>query len=147
MKLRYSTGSSRELQIQNCRNILIRQNSLNGLESLRSVQFENIENLILEEFALSSTKLRPPFSVKFFNVTSDIPANLIKGNLHELKFEYSTIGRIHSFAVTALSSRITSLTFANSEVAEMDTTVMNFSFSVELVQLNLLFSIVGISQN
>lgn len=123
MKLRFSTGSSRQLKIQNCKNVLIRKDSLSGFESLRSVQFENIENLMLEEFALKSTKMRPPFSVKFLNVTTTIPANLIRGNLRELRFESSKIEKIQSFAITALSNRVNSLAFVNSEIMEVETTV------------------------
>lgn len=128
MTLRPFTGSIRELVIQNCKNFFVQINLIRGFESLSLVYFKNIANLVIDEFSFNSTNFRPPIGIHFVNVnTSNIPSNLVRGNIRDISFDQCTVEKIHSFAFAAISGRINSITLANSEFIDIDPMVGLFS--------------------
>lgn len=122
MRMPVLHGNIRTIHVKNCEHFRVPTNSLEDLPQLVGVKFENINELILLEFSLNSTRQRPAIRLEFYNSTiPDFPAHFIKGRLEDLVIKDVKLNKIHSFAFTGFFNEINSVMILNTTINEVET--------------------------
>uniref|UniRef100_A0A1Q3FJE0 Uncharacterized protein n=1 Tax=Culex tarsalis TaxID=7177 RepID=A0A1Q3FJE0_CULTA len=113
-------GSTTEIELINCKSLLIQPDTFVELFGLSRLSIINVENLILEPNALNFARNNPSAQLKINlinNLIEELPSNLISGPIHEIAFVRCRIGVFRPFSVASIGDRLENLrvveTFVN----------------------------------
>ncbi|KAL9873806.1 uncharacterized protein ACN427_012054 isoform 1-T12 [Glossina fuscipes fuscipes] len=98
-------GSAYHVDISNCKALTINANALGDIQGLRKITFNNINNLILNKYALAFPihASNTPLVLRFEKVNIEIiDSHAINGLIEEITFVDGHINTINPFAVTIL---------------------------------------------
>lgn len=101
------SGHVFHISISNCKSIQIPTEFLVNTQGLRSMTFNNIESLVLQQRALSFPQLLSStrLILEFNNVTiKEIQSHVFNGNIDEIAFTSSKIDVIRPFAFTSMGA-------------------------------------------
>ena len=121
MRLPILHGNTRNIHVKNCEHFLVRDDSLRDLTQLTEIKFENIAELVLLEYSLNSTRVRPAIRLEIINSTvPNLPSHVIKGRLEELIIRDSIVLKIHAFAFTGFFNEISAIKILHSSINEIE---------------------------
>lgn len=110
MNLSPLSGHVYQISVRNCKSLQVSSNLLKNTQALRTVEFTNVENLVLQPDSLSfpASTSNMPLNLKFNKVQIEkIYSNAISGNIQEISFYGGTIGTIQAFGIkTRLEANI-----------------------------------------
>ncbi|EDS38191.1 conserved hypothetical protein [Culex quinquefasciatus] len=105
-------GSTTEIELVNCKSLLIKSDTFLGLFGLSRLSIINVENLILEPGALNFARNDPAARLKISfinNLIEELPSNLISGPIHEIALVRCRIGVFRPFSVANIGDRLETL--------------------------------------
>lgn len=138
-------GNIRKIHTTNCEFLFVPPGSIDDLPDLIELTFENIRELVFQEFSFNSSRERKSIKLEIINSTvPSFPSHFIKGHLEDLLIRDSNINKIHTFAFTGFFSEINAIKIINSVFGEIETqafkkitirefTVLDTTFQATLV--------------
>ncbi|XP_017493390.1 PREDICTED: uncharacterized protein LOC108381487, partial [Rhagoletis zephyria] len=131
LQLPHLIGYVFQVEISNCKFLTIEANALEDTQGLRKINFKNIENLILNKYALAFPRYasNTPLIIEFDRVNFElIDSHAINGNIEEISFIGGRIDVIHPFGFTTLKDRAILLKMDNVLVKRIEPQVRVVQF-------------------
>ncbi|XP_067640224.1 uncharacterized protein [Eurosta solidaginis] len=143
LQLPHLIGYVFQVEISNCKSLTIEANTLEDTQGLRKINFKNIENLILNKYALAFPRYasNTPLIIEFDRVNFElIDSHAINGNIEEISFSGGRIDAIHPFGFTTLKDRAILLKMDNVLVKKIEPQAFK-KFAVEQLEIrNCIFN-------
>ncbi|XP_065362961.1 uncharacterized protein LOC135956405 [Calliphora vicina] len=130
-------GSAFQMEIRNCKSLTINSNALEETQGLRKITFKNVENLVLNKYALSFPlySSSTPLIISFERVKVKlIDSHAINGQIEEITFVDSSIETINPFGFTILKSNALLLKMENVQINRIESQAFK-KFVVEKIDL------------
>ncbi|XP_046802127.1 uncharacterized protein LOC111675319 isoform X1 [Lucilia cuprina] len=130
-------GSAFQMEIRNCKSLTINSNALEETQGLRKITFKNVENLVLNKYALSFPlySSSTPLIIAFEKVKVKlIDSHAINGQIEEITFVDSSIETINPFGFTILKSNALLLKMENVQINRIESQAFK-KFVVEKIDL------------
>ncbi|XP_053950722.1 uncharacterized protein LOC128858455 isoform X1 [Anastrepha ludens] len=137
LQLPHLIGYVFQIEISNCRFLTIEANALEDTQGLRTIHFTNIENLVLNKYALAFPRYasNTPLIIDFHKVNFElIDSHAINGNIEEISFIGGRIDVIHPFGFTTLKDRAILLKMDNVLVKRIEPQAFK-KFAVEQLEI------------
>lgn len=114
-------GQISRIRVQNCKVIRIAASTFVHLSMLRTVELQNIEDLILDPESLAFNRRSSKVRLTLTNVVvEEWPSHAISGRVDEVVWERCRIGAIRAFAISGLVDGMFSFTMRNSTINQVD---------------------------
>lgn len=116
-------GSTTEIELVNCKSLLIRPDTFLGLFGLSRLNIINVENLMLEPDAFNFARNNPSAQLRISlvnNLIEELPSNLISGPIHEIAFIRCRIGVFRPFSVASIGDSLESLRIAETFINRIE---------------------------
>ncbi|XP_050329406.1 uncharacterized protein LOC126758957 [Bactrocera neohumeralis] len=143
LQLPHLIGYVFQVEISNCRSLTIEANALEDTQGLRKINFKNVENLILNKYALAFPRYasNTPLIIEFDRVNFElIDSHAINGNIEEISFIGGRIDVINPFGFTTLKDRAILLKMDNVLVKRIEPQAFK-KFAVEQLEIrNCIFN-------
>ncbi|XP_036319047.1 uncharacterized protein LOC118733656 [Rhagoletis pomonella] len=137
LQLPHLIGYVFQVEISNCKSLTIEANALEDTQGLRKINFKNIENLVLNKYALAFPRYasNTPLIIEFDRVNFElIDSHAINGNIEEISFIGGRIDVIHPFGFTTLKDRAILLKMDNVLVKRIEPQAFK-KFAVEQLEI------------
>lgn len=137
MLLPHLLGSAYHMDISNCNALTINANALENMRGLRKITFKNVNNLILNKYALAFPTYgsNTPLILRFEKVNIElIDSHAINGLIEEITFIDGHIHTINPFAITILKDHALLLKMDNISINCIESQAFK-KFIVEQIDL------------
>lgn len=131
------SGNMHQLNIRNCKRVIIRENSFANIYNIAHLELENIEDLVLH-----SNSLAFPIgdwghvNILMRNIRVDsIPPHTFNGFIQGLTIQNSIIGGFERFAANGIRSTLRRLQIADTVIGRMEPYAFK-KFTVDSLEIN-----------
>lgn len=136
------TGNFKDVIVQNCKNVIVKQGTFHDVSYIDHIRFVNIKRLTLEQNSLQFTRRLPSLKVNliFYNVNfQEIVSYSMSGDIDSISFNNCFIGKFNAYSITSAHQIIHSISIENTEIDSIDSQSLKRLHVEDLVLRNTSF--------